>query len=71
MLMADDADKADSLIESMIAGGMERARRMVERSLPITGQCHYCAEIVTNRPFCSKECAEDFQALQDARKRNG
>ena len=67
----DDADRADSRIRQMIEDGMARVKRMAERNLPITGQCHWCAEPVKDRIFCSKDCSVDWQANEDAKKRNG
>lgn len=70
--MADDADLAEERIENMISDGMARARRELERSLPSIGICHHCESPVQNgRIFCSKECSDDWQALHDAKKRNG
>lgn len=67
----DDCDRADKRIEQMIADGISRAKRLAERNLPITGQCHWCSESIAGRIFCSKECSDDWQAEQDAKKRNG
>lgn len=69
--MADDADRATPNIENMIADGMARARRHLERSLPITGLCHWCGDEAPGRIFCSKDCADDWDAEREARKRNG
>lgn len=67
----DDADRADSRIEQMIADGMARAKLMAGRNLPLTGKCHWCNDDVKGRIFCSKECSVDWQANEDAKKRNG
>jgi hypothetical protein len=67
----DDADISDERIQNVINDGIERARRMKGRNLPVTGACHWCSEPVSGRAFCSKECSDDWQADMEARKRNG
>ena len=67
----DDADRAESVIEQVIADGMARARKMAERVLPVTGQCLWCAEPIVGRPFCSLDCCRDYENEQAARRRNG
>lgn len=81
--MADDADRADDRITNMIADGMAKVRRELERSLiPIViidpdtnkrvGVCHYCeSEVGAGRLFCGLPCSQNWDALQAARKRNG
>lgn len=70
--MSDDADRSDDRIQNMIDDGIARARRHMERCLPSIGVCHYCESPVgSGRTFCSKECSEDYDALTEARKRNG
>lgn len=68
----DDADRADSKIEQVINDGMARARRNMERALPYIGSCHWCeGDVPPGRIFCSKECADDYDAEREARRRNG
>lgn len=68
----DEADRADSAIEHLIADGMERVRRKLERCLPSIGVCHNCESSINGgRVFCSKECSDDWDARQEARRRNG
>ena len=69
--MADDADRADQRIEEMIADGMARARRHLERQLPVLDLCHWCGDPSPGRLFCSKDCSDDYEAQREARKRNG
>lgn len=70
--MADDADRADARIQQMIDDGMARVRLANERRLPAIGVCHYCESVVgAGRTFCSKCCSDDYDALTEARKRNG
>lgn len=70
--MMDDADRADERIQNMIADGMNKVRRDMERSLPSIGICHWCESPVgAGRIFCSKECSDDHEADRQARKRNG
>lgn len=68
----DDADRADTRIEEMIADGMARVRQKLERTLPSLGICHNCESPVGGgRIFCCKECSDDWDARQAARLRNG
>ncbi len=70
--MSDEADRADGIIENMIADGIERVRRKLERCLPSIGVCHNCESPISGgRVFCSKDCSDDFDARREARKRNG
>ena len=68
----DDVDRATPNIENMIADGMAKVRRELERSLPSIGVCHYCGTSVGGgRLFCGLPCSKDWDAEQEARKRNG
>lgn len=70
--MADDADRADDRIEHMIADGIARAKREMDRSLPSIGVCHWCESPVgAGRIFCSKECSEDHEHESVRRKASG
>lgn len=66
----DDADRADNLIEGMIANGMAKVRRELDRSLPSIGICHWCESPVgAGRIFCSKECSDDHERNRLRRNR--
>jgi hypothetical protein len=68
----DEADRADDRIQNTIDDGIARVRRQMERILPSIGVCHNCESPVgSGRTFCSKECSDDYDALIEARKRNG
>jgi hypothetical protein len=68
----DDADRADSRIEDMIADGIARVKRREERQLPSIGVCHWCESPVTaGRVFCSKECHDDYEHERQRRKDMG
>lgn len=70
--MADDADRADSRIEEVIADGIAKARRESDSYLPSIGVCHWCESPVSHgRVSCSRECHHDHGKCADARKRNG
>ena len=70
--MTDEADRADSRIEQMIADGMARARRQLEHQLPSIGVGHWCESPVgAGRIFCSKECSEDYDYQKQRDKANG
>ena len=41
-------------------------------TLKACGACHYCNEpLHTGMLFCNKECRDDYEAWQDAQRRNG
>lgn len=66
----DDADRAEERIENTIADALAEVRR--KPSLIAVGHCHSCGEaIAPGHLFCDADCRTDWQALQDARKRNG
>lgn len=70
--MADDADRAEDVIENRIADGIAECRRAIGALLPV-GFCHNCGETVAPRYlFCEGgECAADWEREQAARRRNG
>lgn len=56
----------------MIADGIARAKREMDRSLPSIGVCHWCESPVgAGRIFCSKECSEDHEHERVRRKASG
>ena len=46
------------------------ARKPVERKNP-TGRCYYCNDIIedASRVYCSSECRDDYELIEEARKR--
>lgn len=68
----DECDMSDDRIQAMIDQGIQRVRAKLERALPSIGICHWCeSPVMGGRIFCSKECSDDWDARQEARKRNG
>jgi hypothetical protein len=68
--MADAADRADSETDAAFAEALWQARRAP--ALRPKGACHFCDEPVeAPKLFCSLECAEDFEAEEEALKRMG
>lgn len=57
--MADDADRADALVQAMIEAGIAAATG----SGPVaTGECLWCGELLTDgRRWCSAECRDDWE----------
>jgi len=40
--------------------------------LPATGSCHYCtASVPPGARFCDRDCLQDWEREQDARRRGG
>jgi len=64
----DDADAADLTINQALAAAMRRRHA----TLPAVGTCYSCAEPVDDgRRFCDRECLEDFERAEKARRMNG
>ena len=68
--MADDCDRAEERIENTLNDALAEVRRA--SSLIAVGFCHYCGEATApGHLFCDKDCRDDYEAQQAARKRNG
>ena len=66
--MADEADQAQ-FIE---ARDLALALRQRHTTLIATGRCYSCDEPVPEgRKFCNRDCLDDFERLEAARKRGG
>ncbi len=70
---SDDSDRATALEEAEREYLVAKARRAARHpGLMPTGTCHYCGEDVTHpRLFCDSDCADGFEELESARRRNG
>jgi predicted nucleic acid-binding Zn ribbon protein len=63
--IADDAERREA---------EHRAAALSVRKPTVTpcGFCHYCNEpLRSSLLFCNTDCRDDFQAQQDAKRRNG
>lgn len=69
--MADDADRAESRIENMVADGLAEIRRRKPDLLAV-GFCHWCGEaVMPGHLFCDSgynDCAQDWQHEQDMKR---
>jgi len=66
--MPDEADQAHAIEEH----NRTMAQRQRHTTLPAVGKCHYCDELVdAGRRFCGRDCLEDFERIDAARKRGG
>ena len=64
----DEADAADATVEQHL----KRALARRHATLPAIGQCYSCAEPVKGGArFCDRECLEDFERAERARRMNG
>lgn len=64
----DEADAADITAEQHL----QRALARRQATLPAVGQCYSCAEPVdAGRRFCDRDCMDDFERAEKARKLNG
>jgi hypothetical protein len=48
-----------------------RAARAKNQPLKITGFCLFCNEALSDRRFCSAECREDYEMVQNCRRISG
>ncbi len=68
--MSDDADRSDLKIEAAILEGVRKAR--VAQALAWTGACLNCeAEVAEPLRFCDADCRDDFDRLEQAKRRSG
>lgn len=68
--MADDVDRAGEREQNMRDDALAEVRR--KPSLICVGFCHSCGEAVApGHLFCDKDCRDDHEAQEAARKRNG
>ena len=66
--MADVCDVAAGFEESFTKAANQKRKPEVSRS----GRCNNCnAKIKKSLAFCDPDCRDDWQAIQDAKKRNG
>ena len=66
--MSDEADAADLTAEQNLRDALTRRRT----SLPAVGQCYSCAEPVEGSlRFCNKDCLDDYERAEKARRMNG
>lgn len=73
--MSDAADDSDDNIAAMTDIGLAQVRkRMAVRDLQPAGACHspLCGESIDgNRLFCNRDCSEDWDKAQAAKRRGG
>ena len=66
--MADEADQA----QFVEARDLALALRQRHTTLVAVGRCYSCdADVPEGRKFCGKDCLEDFERVEAARKRAG
>ncbi len=64
----DELDRAQEREEEMRADALAQRRPV----LAACGACHYCDEpLPAGRLFCDADCRDEWQRLDDARRRNG
>lgn len=64
----DEADAADLTQQQ----NLTRALRMRHATLPAVGTCYSCGERVEDgRRFCDRDCLDDFERAERARRMNG
>lgn len=66
--MADEADQAQFIEERDRAAAL----RHRHTTIPAVGRCYSCdADVPAGRKFCDRDCLDDFELRQAARKRSG
>lgn len=69
--MTDVSDQATFREEQERERSIAAARRN-NQSLPPTGACHWCDEVVDGeKRFCDADCRDGWQRQESARKRAG
>ena len=70
---SDESDRATELEEAERDFLVSQARRAARNpGIKPKGACHFCGEDVPEpRLFCDSDCADGFDKLQSARRRNG
>lgn len=69
--MANEADMADDFIEAFLADSLERQRTAVSKIPGARGTCLNCDEkIAAGRRWCDQDCRDDWQRIEDARRRS-
>lgn len=64
----DEADAADLTMEQALSSALAKRQATL---IPV-GRCYSCNEGVEgNRRFCDKDCLEDWERVEAARKRGG
>jgi len=69
----DFADEGQGITEAIIEAGIDRVRKEARTNqFPVTGTCYNprCEDDSPTRPFCSKECRDEFDRIQVLNKRN-
>lgn len=66
--MADEADQAQFIEQRDLA----LALRQRHTTLPAVGRCYSCdADVPAGRKFCDRDCLDDFERVERARRLNG
>ncbi|MDE2470910.1 MAG: hypothetical protein KGL35_19710 [Bradyrhizobium sp.] len=66
--MADIADNAQVWEDGAREDGLKKRYAILQPC----GACHYCNEpLHTGLLFCNRDCRDDYEAWQDAQRRNG
>jgi len=69
--MTDIYDQASDREEQDRNLAIEHHRKANKSLLPV-GSCYFCDSAINeSRIFCDKECADDWEMEQSAKKRNG
>ncbi len=64
----DEADAADATVEQHLKRALSRRHA----TLPAIGQCYSCAKPAEGSlRFCDRECLDDYERVEKARKLNG
>lgn len=71
--MSDDIDRSVEIQEKVLQSNINRQRVAAQsRSLRPVGTCYYCnCQVNRGQLFCDSVCGEDYEAEQEARRRNG
>lgn len=61
-------DKTSLEMELILNSQIGRAISDKTSSLPVTGFCHYCDELIREGVFCDADCREDYEYVQKRKR---
>jgi len=71
--MTDVIDEANELAQRLLNEAIAKHKASERPPLPVKGVCYFCDAVLDDMTgrFCGPECRDDWQAAQEAARRNG
>ena len=69
----DEIDQAQDLMEKQLSAALAKHRESIRPGPIAKGTCYHCDAVLDDLAgrFCGFECRDDWQAAQEAARRNG